>query len=109
MPTLLNNGSHPSRVGRYAVVECVGNGALGRVYAAVDEAIDRRVAVRVGRAGDPRVHQQARLTGQVAHPNVVSILDLGEDNGGPFAVMELLDGPSLTNRRRWRRSSSGST
>jgi len=91
----LNNGSHPSRVGRYAIVECVGNGALGPVYAGIDEAIGRRVAVRVGRAGDPRVHQQARLTGQVAHPNVVSVLDLGDDNGSPFAVMELLDGPSL--------------
>ena len=91
----MNNGSHPSRVGRYAIVECVGNGALGPVYAGIDEAIGRRVAVRVGRAGDPRVHQQARLTGQVAHPNVVSVLDLGEDNGSPFAVMELLDGASL--------------
>jgi serine/threonine protein kinase len=88
--------SHPSRVGRYAVVECIGSGALGRVYAAVDEAMDRRVAVRVGMAGDPRVHQQARLTGQVAHPNVVSILDLGEHEGVPFAVMELLDVAPLT-------------
>jgi serine/threonine-protein kinase len=92
----LNTGSHPSRVGRYAIVGCVGNGALGPVYAGLDEAIGRRVAVRVGRAGDPRVHQQARVTGQVAHPNVVSVLDLGEDDGAPFAVMELLDVVPLT-------------
>ena len=91
----MNNGSHPSRVGRYAIVECVGTGALGPVYAAVDETMGRRVAIRVGRAGDPRVHQQARVTGQVAHPNVVSILDLGEEQGDPFAVMELVEGPSL--------------
>jgi serine/threonine protein kinase len=91
----LNNGSHPSRVGRYAIVECVGNGALGPVYAGIDDAIGRRVAVRVGTAGDPRVHQQARVTGQVAHPNVVSVLDLGEDGGRPFVVTELLEGPSL--------------
>ena len=70
-------------------------GALGPVYSGIDETIGRRVAIRVGRAGDPRVHQQARVTGQVAHPNVVSVLDLGEDNGDPFAVMELLEGPSL--------------
>lgn len=87
-----NNGNHPSRIGRYAVVDAIGRGALGRVYAAVDEAIGRIVAVRVGTAGDPRVHQQARLTGQVAHPNVVSVLDLGIDEGQPFAVMEPLDG-----------------
>ncbi|MBY0492714.1 MAG: serine/threonine protein kinase [Cyanobacteria bacterium] len=91
----MNNGSHPSRVGRYSIVECVGTGALGSVYSGVDDAMGRRVAIRVGRAGDPRVHQQARATGQVAHPNVVSVLDLGEDNGSPFTVMELLEGPSL--------------
>ena len=92
-----NNGSHPSRIGRYAIVECIGRGALGRVYAAVDESIGRRVAVRIGVPGDPRVHQQARMTGQVAHPNVVSILDLGEDQSQPFAVMELLEGESLAS------------
>lgn len=91
-----NNGSHPSRIGRYAIVDCIGRGALGRVYAAIDESIGRRVAVRVGEPGDPRVHQQARMTGQVAHPNVVSVLDLGEDGGHPFAVMELLEGDSLS-------------
>ena len=41
------------------------------------------------------MHQQARVTGQVAHPNVVSVLDLGEDGGRPFAVTELVEGPSL--------------
>jgi serine/threonine protein kinase len=96
MPALLNNGSHPSRVGRYAIVECVGSGALGPVYAGVDDAIGRRVAVRVGRAGDPRVHQLAKVTGQVAHPNVVSVLDLGEEDGVPFAIMEMLDVTPLT-------------
>ena len=92
----MNNGSYPSRVGRYAIVGCVGNGALGPVYAGIDDAIGRRVAVRVGRAGDPRVHQQAKVTGQVAHPNVVSVLDLGEDAGVPYAVMELLEGAPLS-------------
>jgi serine/threonine-protein kinase len=92
-----NNGSHPSRIGRYAIVESIGHGASGYVYSAVDESMGRRVAVRVGQPGDPRVHQQARLTGQVAHPNVVSVLDLGEDSQRPFAVMELVDGPSLLN------------
>lgn len=90
-----NNGQSPERIGRYAIVECIGHGASGRVFVAIDESIGRRVAVRVGLPGDPRVHQQARLTGQVAHPNVVSILDLGEDAGQPFAVMELLEGETL--------------
>jgi serine/threonine-protein kinase len=91
-----NNGSHPSRIGRYEIVECIGHGAMGPVYAAIDDTIGRRVAVRVGKAGDPRVHQLAKVTGQVAHPNVVSVLDLGEEEGVPFAVMELLDVAPLT-------------
>jgi serine/threonine-protein kinase len=87
--------SHPSRVGRYAIAEPIGRGALGEVYAGVEEHVGRRVAVRVGTTGDLRVHQQARVTGQVAHPNVVSVLDLGEDWGRPYVAMELLDGASL--------------
>jgi serine/threonine-protein kinase len=87
--------SHPSRVGRYAIAESIGRGALGEVYAGVEEHVGRRVAVRVGTIGDLRVHQQARVTGQVAHPNVVSVLDLGEDWGHPYVAMELLDGASL--------------
>jgi serine/threonine protein kinase len=90
-----DNHSHPTRIGRYVVAEPIGRGALGVVYAAVDEQIGRRVAVRVGVIGDLRVHQQARVTGQVAHPNVVSVLDLGEDAGRPYAAMELLDGAAL--------------
>lgn len=90
-----NNHSHPTRIGRYAVAEPVGRGAMGEVYAALDEAIGRRVAVRVGTIGDLRVHQQARVTGQIAHPNVVSILDLGQDEGRPYVAMELLEGASL--------------
>lgn len=87
--------SHPTRIGRYVIAEPVGRGALGDVYAALDEPIGRRVAVRVGAIGDLRVHQQARVTGQIAHPNIVSILDLGEDQGRPYAAMELLDGAAL--------------
>ncbi|HJU41758.1 MAG TPA: serine/threonine-protein kinase [Vicinamibacterales bacterium] len=89
------NNSHPSRVGRYVIAEPIGRGTLGEVYAGVEDHVGRRVAVRVGTIGDLRVHQQARVTGQVAHPNVVSVLDLGEDQGHPFVAMELLDGASL--------------
>ncbi len=68
---------------------------MGEVYAAVEEHIGRRVAVRIGFPGDLRVQQQARMTGQVAHPNVVSVLDLGEHDGRPYVAMELLEGATL--------------
>jgi eukaryotic-like serine/threonine-protein kinase len=90
-----DNHSHPTRIGRYVLAEPIGRGALGEVYAAADEHIGRRVALRVGTIGDLRVHQQARVTGQVAHPNVVSVLDLGEDQGRPYVAMELLEGAAL--------------
>ena len=86
--------SDPTRLGRYVLAERIGHGALGDVYAAVDD-VGRAVAVRIGLSGDLRVHQQARMTGQVAHPNVVSVLDLGEDHGRPFVAMERLDGAAL--------------
>jgi len=91
---LSNSGSHPSRLGRYVLAERIGHGAMGDVYAGVDD-VGRAVAVRIGISGDLRVHQQARMTGQVAHPNVVSVLDLGEDQGRPFVGMERLDGVPL--------------
>jgi serine/threonine-protein kinase len=72
----------------------MGHGAMGDVYAGVDD-VGRAVAVRIGISGDLRVHQQARMTGQVAHPNVVSVLDLGEVDGRPFVGMERLDGAPL--------------
>jgi serine/threonine protein kinase len=90
-----NSESHPLRLGRYTLAECIGRGAMGLVYAATEDGTGRRVAVRIGMAGDLRVHHQARITGQVAHPNVVSVLDLGEDQGRPFVAMERLDGAAL--------------
>lgn len=90
-----HNNSHPTRVGRFAVGECIGRGAMGDVCVAVEEHIGRRVAVRIGVPGDLRVHQQARMTGQVAHPNVVTVLDLGEEAGRPYVAMELLEGAPL--------------
>jgi serine/threonine-protein kinase len=91
---LSNSGSHPSRFGRYVIAARIGHGAMGDVYAGVDD-VGRAVAVRIGISGDLRVHQQARMTGQVAHPNVVSVLDLGEVDGRPFVGMERLDGAPL--------------
>src|SRR5688500_19814839 len=88
------NHTHPSRVGRFVIAEPIGRGTLGEVYAGVEEHVGRRVAVRVGTIGDLRVHQQARVTGQVAHPNVVSVLDLGEDLVHPFDATELVEGTS---------------
>jgi tRNA A-37 threonylcarbamoyl transferase component Bud32 len=97
----------PGRIGRYRVVDRLGKGAMGAVYAAVDEQLGRKVAVKLMLAAfeeDPelreRFYREARITGQLAHRNIVTVFDLGEEGGRPFIVMELLDGLPLNEHLR---------
>ena len=92
----------PEYIGRYRVVERIGKGAMGAVYAALDEQLNRRVAVKLMLAAfeedeelRERFQREARVTSQLAHRNIVTIFDLGEHAGRPFIVMELLDGQPL--------------
>jgi serine/threonine protein kinase len=94
----------PDYVGRYRVVDRIGKGAMGVVYGAMDEHLGRRVAVKLMLADfeeEPelreRFYREARITGQLAHRNIVTLFDLGEDKGRPFIVMELLDGVPLAD------------
>jgi serine/threonine protein kinase len=102
MTTSATNTGLPERIGRYLVVERIGKGAMGTVYAALDEQLGRRVAIKLMLGvfdEDPelreRFFREARITGQLVHRNIVTTYDLGEDNGRPFIVMELLDGLPL--------------
>ena len=86
--------------GRYRVEGELGKGGMGRVLSAVDERIGRRVAVKVVTgAHDParvaRFEQEARTAGALEHPNVLAVYDLGEHEGVPFLVTELLQGHTL--------------
>ena len=92
----------PERIGRYRVIDRIAKGAMGSVYAAMDEQLGRQVAVKLMLAAfeeDPelreRFYREARITGQLTHRNIVTVFDLGEDAGRPFIVMELLDGRPL--------------
>lgn len=94
----------PQHVGRYRVVDRIGKGAMGVVYGAIDEHLGRRVAVKLMLADfeeEPelreRFYREARITGQLAHRNIVTLFDLGEEKGRPFIVMELLDGVPLAD------------
>lgn len=102
-PSIVVSGLPPS-VGRYRVLERIGKGAMGVVYAAEDEAMGRRVAVKVMMADleeEPETRErflrEARVTGQLVHRNIVTVFDLGEDRGRPFIVMELLNGLPLAD------------
>jgi serine/threonine protein kinase len=95
-------GTLPKSIGRYRITERIGRGAMGVVYAAIDAQLDRRVAVKLMLADfdqDPeireRFYREARITGQLAHRNIVTVFDLGEERNRPYIVMELLEGLPL--------------
>ena len=92
----------PQFIGRYRLIERIGKGAMGMVYAADDETMGRRVAVKVMMADleqEPetreRFYREAKVTGQLVHRNIVTVYDIGEDHGRPYIVMELLQGVPL--------------
>lgn len=92
--------------GRYRVVGQLGRGGMGVVWRAVDEVLGREVAVKELRtyndADGPeledlrlRMQREARAAARVRHPGVVAVHDVGEVEGRPLIVMELVEGPSL--------------
>ncbi len=96
-----------STVGRYVVLERLGAGAMGVVYAAFDPELDRRVALKLLRPQEEsadQVRRQARMVreakaiAKVSHPNVVAIHDVGVHGGQVFMAMEHLAGGTL---RKW--------
>jgi len=100
-------GGQPAYIGRYKIVDRLGKGTMGMVYIGVDEAIGRQVAIKV-MMGDlqeqpdirERFYREAKITGQLAHRNIVTVYELGDDKGHPYMVMELLQGLPLADHLR---------
>jgi serine/threonine protein kinase len=91
-----------ARFGRYEVLDKLGEGAMGVVYRARDEALGRTVALKMLSAeldGEEELHQrfhrEAEAIGRLSHPNIVTVYDLGEAEGQLFMAMELLEGDDL--------------
>jgi TolB-like protein len=91
-------------VGRYRILETLGEGGMGVVYAAEDPSLGRRVAIKRIRhaGGDPgarrRLEREARAAASVNHPNVCQVYEVGEQDGDLFVAMELLEGQPLSSR-----------
>ncbi len=90
----------PAAIGKFRVLEPLGQGAMGRVYLAEDPLIDRKVAIKVMHVeGDDeareRFRNEARSAGQLSHPNIVQLHEFGFHDGQPYLVMEYLLGESL--------------
>ncbi len=88
--------------GRFRLLAPIGSGASSQVFAAVDTRLQRRVAVKVlhpSLANDHaflrRFRAEARLAASLDHPHVMRVFDWGEEEAGPFLVLELLTGGSL--------------
>ncbi len=103
--------------GRYEVLEPIGAGGMGVVYAAHDRTLRRTVALKMlqpGGAGETsearkreRLLREARAMARLSHPNVLAVYDVGELEGQVFLAMELVEGRTLTawlgeERRSWR-------
>jgi serine/threonine-protein kinase len=88
--------------GRYEVLDHIGQGAVADVFRAYDPSISRPLAIKVLREElrqhpqyAPRFLREAKAAGALSHPNIVTIYDVGERDGHPYIVMELLDGEPL--------------
>src|SRR5436309_178915 len=93
------------RLGPYELLSSLGAGGMGEVYRARDTRLDRDVAVKViaadGAADLDRLHrfeQEARAVAALDHPHILSIHDVGTENGTAYVVFELLEGETLRQR-----------
>ena len=92
-------------VGAYEVLERLGKGGMGEVFRARDIRLDRIVAIKFvsphlkdDRIATERLAREARLASALNHPGIVTVHDVGYDDGQPFVVMEFIGGRSLASR-----------
>ncbi len=104
---LLQEGTTKPTLGRYEILQELGQGAMGKVYLGRDPSIQRQVAIKTLNYGDiaadelsdvkARFFREAEAAGKLSHPNIVTIYDVGEDHDTAYIAMELLDGNDLTH------------
>ena len=91
-----------ARLGPYEVVALLGTGGMGEVYRGRDPRLARDVAIKVlptAVTADPdrlhRFEQEAKAAAALNHPNILAVYDIGQHNGSPYIVSELLEGQTL--------------
>jgi serine/threonine-protein kinase len=99
-------GDVPPTIGRYQITGSLGFGAMGAVYKAFDPLIKRTLAIKTIRLDIPpgspqhrafkeRFYQEARISGTLSHPNIVTLFDIGEEHEVPFLAMEFVEGKTI--------------
>ena len=95
---------HPERIGSYRITGKLGEGGMGVVYSAHDSRLNRSVALKVIRTSSDeqelrkRFLREGQSAARVNHPNICLVYDIGDEQGQPYLVMELLEGESLATR-----------
>jgi serine/threonine-protein kinase len=98
----------PQTIGRYQVLDSIGYGAMGAVYKAFDPLIKRTLAIKTIRLDIPRAspqyrsfidrfYHEARISGTLSHPNIVTLFDIGEESGLPYLAMEFVEGETISS------------
>ena len=105
----------PSHIGQYEVVDEIARGSVGVVYRARDTEIGRDVAIKVllsAHAGDEdmrrRLREEGRIGGQLQHPSIVAVHEIGSLDERPFIVMKLVEGESFAQQLRRREKDANS-
>jgi serine/threonine protein kinase len=90
------------KLGKYEIIKEIGKGAMGVVYLAFDPVIERQVAIKTMNDESfsdseqrARFLREAKSAGGLQHPNIVTIYDMGEEEGTPYIVMEFVEGDDL--------------
>jgi tetratricopeptide (TPR) repeat protein len=103
---LFGNRPDPIKIDRYVILERLGSGGVGMVYAAYDPELDRRVALKLLRPQSgfgssssadarTRLRREAQAMAQLSHPNVITVYDVGDVGDEVYISMELVDGEDL--------------
>ena len=99
--TAHDDGTHGRMLGHFQLLHCLGQGAFGAVWKARDTELDRIVAIKIPRkenlseADAEKFLREARAAAQVRHPNIVSIYEVGREDGRIYIASDFIDGVSL--------------
>lgn len=100
--TMASLPAESARIGRFTILRRLGIGGMGVVFSAYDEALDRKVAIKVmhprasnASRGTARMRREAQAMARVSHPNVVQIFEVGQYEGQLFIAMEFMQGQTL--------------
>ncbi|MDZ4200900.1 MAG: HDOD domain-containing protein [Gallionella sp.] len=95
------------RIGRFEVLRELGKGGQGIVYLARDPQLDRQVAIKTLHKLGHKTEQltrEARIVSKLQHPNVITLYDYGEDEGGPYLVYAYVEGKTLAQWLKQQKS-----